>query len=101
MAVALDFAPVLTKDKEAGELHTPEFHRIYSGSIAAGDHVLVVDIVHDCAPRRASAPARTCTVPGPSRAQARTPTTLELRAYTEPEDGEIAAHPAVEMSDRR
>ena len=27
VAVALDFEPILTKDKEAGELHTPEFHR--------------------------------------------------------------------------
>ncbi len=100
VAVALDFAPVLTKDKEAGEFHTPEFHRLYSGSIAAGDHVLVVDIVHDCAPS-----ARKCARSHLHRAfsftsAARTPTTLELRAYTEPQDGDVAAHPTLEMISR-
>lgn len=100
VAVALDFEPILTKDKEAGELHTPEFHRIYSGSITVGYYVLVVDIVHDCAPSARKCARSHLHRSWPFTSEARTPTTLELRAYTEPEDGEIAAHPTVEMSSR-
>ncbi len=50
VVVSLDFAPVLTKDKNASELHAPDFQKIYSGSVAAGDHVLVLDVAHGCAP---------------------------------------------------
>ncbi|MFL5305745.1 MAG: hypothetical protein ACJ8F1_11045 [Polyangia bacterium] len=100
VVVALDFAPVLTKDKEAGEFHTTEFHRIYSGSIAAGDHVLVVDIVHDCAPSARKCARSHLHRAWPFTSEARTPATLELRAYTEPEDGEIAAHPALDVTSR-
>jgi hypothetical protein len=100
VAVALDFAPVLTKDKEAREFHTLEFHRVYSGSIAAGDHVLVVDIVHDCAPSARKCARSHLHRAWPFTSAARTPTTLELRAYTEPEDGDIAAHPALDVTVR-
>ena len=94
VAVALDFAPVLTKDKEAGELHTPEFHRLYSGSVAAGNHVLVVDVVHDCAPSARKYDRSHLHRAWPFTSEARTPTTLELRAYTEPEDGDSRGTPS-------
>jgi hypothetical protein len=100
VAIALDFAPVLTKDKEAGELRTPEFHRVYSGSVAAGDHVLVVDVVHDCAPSARKCARSRLHRAWPFTSVARTPTTLEVRAYTEPEDGETPAHPALELISR-
>jgi len=100
VAVSLDFAPVFTQDKAVADLHTPEFHKIYSGSVAAGDHVLTVDVVHDCAPS-----ARKCTRSHLHRAwpftsAPRTPATIDLRAFTEPEDGDVPAHPAVDLSSR-
>ncbi|HVT08060.1 MAG TPA: hypothetical protein VHO67_11420 [Polyangia bacterium] len=100
VAVTLDFTPVLTKDKEASELHTPEFHRIYSGSVAAGDHVLVVDVLHDCAPSARQCNRSHLHRAWPFTSEARTPTTLELRAYTEPEDGDVPAHPALDVTAR-
>ncbi|HXU62063.1 MAG TPA: hypothetical protein VN962_10200 [Polyangia bacterium] len=101
VAISLDFAPVLNQDKNAAELRAPEFHKVYSGSVAAGDHVLVVDVAHGCAP---SAGPR-CTRSNLHRAwpftsQARTPTTLEVRAYTEPEDGDKPPHPALDLTSR-
>lgn len=101
VAVALDFAPILNKDKNAAELHSPEFQKIYSGSVAAGDHVLVVDVAHGCTPSAGPKCARSNVHRAwPFTSAARTPTTLELRAYTEPEDGDTPAHPAVEMTAR-
>jgi hypothetical protein len=100
VTISLDFAQVLTRDKNVGELRSPEFHNVYSGSVPAGDHVLVVDMAHTCAPS-----ARKCARSNVHRAwpftcAARTPTTLELRAYSEPEDGDTPAHPALELTSR-
>ncbi|MES1164653.1 MAG: hypothetical protein ABUR63_02755 [Verrucomicrobiota bacterium] len=100
VAVSLDFSPVLTKDQNAGELHTTEFQRVYSGSVAAGDHVLVADIVHDCAPSARKCARSHLHRAWPFTSAARTPTTLELRAYTEPVEGDVAAHPALDVTAR-
>lgn len=101
VSVSLDFAPVLTKDKDVAELHSPEFHKVYSGSVAAGDHVLVVDVAHGCAPSAGPKCARSNLHRAwPFTSAARTPTTLEVRAYTQPEDGDTPAHPAVELTSR-
>ncbi len=48
--ISLDFEPVVTKDKDVAELHSPDFRRLYSGSVPAGEHVLVVEMAHDCTP---------------------------------------------------
>jgi hypothetical protein len=100
VVISLDFAAVATRDKDVGELRSPEFSKLYSGSVAAGDHVLVVDMAHTCAPS-----ARKCSRSNVHRAwpftsAARTPTTLEVRAFTEPEDGDTPAHPALELTSR-
>ncbi len=101
VTIALDFAPVMTRDKDVAELRSPEFHKVYSGSVAAGDHVLVVDVAHGCAPSAGPKCARSNLHRAwPFTSQARTPTTLELRAYTEPEDGDTPAHPALELTAR-
>lgn len=101
VAIALDFAPVLNKDKDAAELRSPDFQKVYSGSVAAGDHVLVVDVAHGCAPSAGPRCTRsTLHRAWPFTSQARTPTTLEVRAYTEPEDGDKPAHPALELTSR-
>ncbi len=98
VTIALDFAPVMTRDKDIAELRSPEFHTVYSGSVAAGDHVLVVDVAHGCAPSAGPKCARSNLHRAwPFTSQARTPTTLELRAYTEPEGGDTPAHPALEL----
>lgn len=100
VVVSLDFAPVATRDKDVTELRSPDYSRLYSGSVAAGPHVLVVDMAHTCAPT-----ARKCSRSNVHRAwpftsAARTPTTLELRAFTEPEEGDTPAHPALELTSR-
>ena len=41
---------------------------IWGGSAPVGDHVLIVEAVHDCKPGMGRAPARTCARPGRSRA---------------------------------
>ena len=100
VVVSLDFAPVATRDKDVGDLHSPEFSKLYSGSVAAGDHVLVVDMVHACAPSARKCARSNVHRAWPFTSAARTPTTLELRAYTEPEDGDTPAHPALELTSR-
>ena len=102
LTIALDFdAPIYSKDKDVGELHTPEFHRIYSGSVATGEHVLVVEMSHDCNPNGGARCARSRFHRAFAfESVARTPATLELRAYTEPADGEAPARPSIELVSR-
>ena len=101
VAISLDFAPVMNKDKDAAELRSPDFHKVYSGSVAAGDHVLVVDVAHGCAPSAGPRCARSNLHRAwPFTSEARTPTTLEVRAYTEPEDGDKPARPALDLTSR-
>jgi hypothetical protein len=100
VAISLDFAPVATRDKGVSELRSQEFSKLYSGSVAAGDHVLVVDVAHTCAPSARKCARSNVHRAWPFTSAARTPTTLELRAYTEPEDGDTPAHPAIELTSR-
>ena len=46
VTIAIDFAPVVTRDKNAGELHNADFAQIFGGPLPAGQHVLVVEAVH-------------------------------------------------------
>src|SRR5262249_35017463 len=41
VVISLDFDPVMTKEKDASELHSPDFRKVFGGSVAAGEHVLV------------------------------------------------------------
>ena len=50
MVISLDFEPVVTKEKDVGELHVGDFRRVYGGSVPSGEHVLLVEAVHDCKP---------------------------------------------------
>jgi len=100
VVISLDFAPVATRDKGVSELRSPEFSKLYSGSVAAGDHVLVVDVAHTCAPSARKCARSNLHRAWPFTSAARTPTQLELRAYTEPEDGDTPAHPALELISR-
>jgi hypothetical protein len=98
--ISLDFSPVAARDKDVGELRSGEFTRLYSGSVAAGEHVLVVDVAHTCAPSARKCSRSNLHRAWPFTSAAHTPATLELRAYTEPEDGDTPAHPALELTSR-
>ena len=40
LVVSVDFEPVVTKEKDASDLHGADFRRIWGGSTPVGDHVL-------------------------------------------------------------
>jgi hypothetical protein len=100
VTVSIDFSPVFTNDRHAGELHSPDFTKVWGGSITAGPHVLVVEAEHGCVPGQASR----CAGGRVHHAwffdtRARTPLTLEVRAFAEAR-GDAAARPALELQKR-
>jgi hypothetical protein len=101
VSISIDFAPVVTRDKNAGELHNADFAQLFAGALPAGQHVLVVESVHDCKPRQEVPCTRSQLHHAWSFESAvRTPTTLELRAYADPgEDGQ-PAQPTAALSVR-
>jgi hypothetical protein len=101
VVISLDFAPVLTKEKDASELHSPDFRKVFGGSVAAGEHVVLVEAVHDCKPSPGVPCARSHVRKAwPFRAAAHTPTTIEIRAYAEEGSGDAPARPAIEVTAR-
>jgi tetratricopeptide (TPR) repeat protein len=92
VSISIDFAPVVTRDKNAGELHNADFAQIFAGPLPAGQHVLVLESVHDCKPRQEVPCTRSQLRHAWSfESAARAPTTLDLRAYADPgEDGKPA-----------
>lgn len=98
VVISLDFDPVLTKDKDASELHGVEFRKVYGGSVAAGEHVVLVEAVHDCKPSPGVPCARSrLRKAWPFRSAAHTPTTIEIRAYAEDGTSDTPAQPAIEV----
>jgi len=89
VTVSIDFQPVVTRDKNAAELHSSDFSQIYAGPLTAGQHVLVLDAVHACkagqdAPCARSEIHRAWAFDSEGHA----PTTIELCGYADPgEDG--------------
>jgi hypothetical protein len=101
VVISLDFAPIVTKDKDAGELHSPDFRRLYSGSVSAGEHVLVVEMAHDCNPNGGSKCARSRVHKAwPFSSVARTPATLELRAFAAGGADDAPSRPTLELVSR-
>jgi hypothetical protein len=101
VVISLDLETILTKDKDASEFHTPEFHRIYGGSVPTGEHVLTVEMVHDC---KAEGGVR-CTrsrvrKAWPFESVAHTPATIEVRAYAESGEGDAPSRPTLELVTR-
>ncbi|HVZ71662.1 MAG TPA: hypothetical protein VHJ20_04745 [Polyangia bacterium] len=99
--ISVDFAPVVTRDKNAGELHSPDFAQVYSGSLPAGGHVLEVESVHDCK----TGQERPCTRQHVRRTWAfdtetHTPLTIELRGYADAAEDGAPAQPMIEMTRR-
>jgi hypothetical protein len=101
VVISLDFEPVLTKDKDASELHSPDFRRVYGGSVATGEHVVLVDMVHDCKPGGGVRCARSHVRQAwPFDSVAHTPATIEIRAYAETGEGDAPSRPTLEMISR-
>jgi hypothetical protein len=98
VTATLDFSPVFAREKDASDLRSPEFTKIFGGLVSAGVHVLVVDAAHGCRPTEGVR----C---GPAAAhqawtfesKAKSPVTLEVRAYAQPGEGDGAARPMLEM----
>ena len=101
VVISLDFDAVLTKDKDAGELHAADYRKVYGGSVPAGEHVLVVETVHDCKPGGGVPCTRSrLRKAWPFRNAAHTPTTIEIRAYVDEGWGDAPARPAIEVISR-
>jgi len=99
--ISLDFQPVVTKDKDVAELHSPDYRRLYSASVSAGEHVLVVEMAHDCAPGGGAHCARSRVHKAwPFSAAAHTPSTIEIRAYAQSGEGDNPSRPALEVGSR-
>jgi hypothetical protein len=98
VVISLDFQPVVTRDKDVGELRSPDYRRLYSGSVAAGDHVLVIEMAHDCTPGGGGHCARSRLHQAwPFAALPHTPSTIDIRAYTESGEGDDA-RPALDVT---
>jgi hypothetical protein len=101
VVLSIDFQPIVTRDKNAAELHSSEFAQLYAGSLPAGEHVLVVESVHDCKPGQ-DVP---CTRSRTHRAFAfdtspHEPATLEVRSYAEPAEDGAPARPTAALTRR-
>jgi hypothetical protein len=99
VVISVDFEPVVTKDKDASNLHSPDFRRVYGGLVSAGEHVVMVEAVHDCKPGSGVRCARShLRKAWPFKSEPHTPTTIEIRAYAESGDGDLGARPALDFS---
>jgi hypothetical protein len=98
LLISLDFDPVLTKEKDASEFHTESFRRVFGGSVAAGEHVVVVEAVHDCKPGGGARCARSRVRKAwPFKSVPRKPTTIEIRAFGKEGDDD-QTRPAIEVT---
>jgi hypothetical protein len=98
VTISLDQETILNKDKDASEFHTPEFHRVYGGSVPVGEHVVTVEMVHDCKAGGGVRCARSHVRKSwPFDSVAHTPATIEIRAYAEEGAGDAPARPTLEL----
>jgi hypothetical protein len=101
VSIAIDFEPRVTRDKNAAELHSPDYAQVFAGPLPAGQHVLVVETIHGCKPNQ-DAP---CAPSHLHRSFAfdslpKEPTTIELRAYADPGEGGAPAMPTAAFTTR-
>jgi hypothetical protein len=101
VTVSIDFQPVVTRDKNAGELHSADFLQIYAGPLTAGQHVLVLEAVHSCKTGQAAPCGRSELHRAWSfESEGHAPTTLELRGYADPGEDGKPARPTAAMTKR-
>jgi hypothetical protein len=101
VTISIDFRPVVSRDKNAADLHSPDFMQIYAGPLTAGQHVLVLDAVHACktgqdAPCARSELHRAWSFDSEGHA----PTTIELRGYADPGEDGKPAQPTAALTKR-
>jgi hypothetical protein len=101
VVISIDFEAVVTKDKDASDLHSADYQRVYGGSVEPGDHVLTIEAVHDCKPGSGGRCARSKLRKAfPFTSAPHAPTTIEIRAYSEDGPGDAPSHPALELKSR-
>lgn len=101
VSIAIDFEPRVTRDKNAGELHSPDFAQLFAGPLPAGCHVLTIDSVHDCKPGQDAPCARSHLHRSFTfDSLAKEPTTVEVRAYADPGLDGAPAMPTAALSTR-
>jgi hypothetical protein len=101
VTVSIDFQPVVTRDKNAGELHSADFAQIFAAPLPAGQHVLVVDTVHNCKARQEAPCARSEMHRAWSfESEGHAPTTLEVRGFADAGEDGKPAMPTAAMTKR-
>jgi hypothetical protein len=101
VTISIDFQPVVTRDKNAAELHSPDFMQIYAGPLTAGQHVLVLDAVHACKTGQEVPCARSeIHRAWAFESEGHVPTTIELRGYADPGEEGKPAQPTASLTKR-
>jgi tetratricopeptide (TPR) repeat protein len=101
VTISIDFQPVVTRDKNAGELHSADFTQVYAGPLTAGQHVLVLDAVHNCKAGQEAPCARSELHRAWSfESEGHAPTTIELRGYADPGEDGRPAQPTAALTKR-
>jgi hypothetical protein len=101
VTISVDFNVVVTRDKNASDLHSPDFVSVFSGSMPVGGHVIEVESVHNCKAGQ-SVPCARAQVrrSWAFQTEAHTPITVELRGYAEPGEDNAPAQPTIELTKR-
>jgi hypothetical protein len=101
LQVSVDFEPVVTKEKDANELHGADYRRIWGGSAPVGDHVVIVEAVHDCKPGMGKCARSHVRKAWSFKSAVHAPVTIQIRAYGEDGEGDAPAHPALDFGLRK
>src|SRR6185369_15311391 len=72
---------VVNKEKDASDLHGADYRRIWGGSTPVGDHVLVVEAVHDCKPGMGRCARSHVRKAWSFKSAVHSPVTIQIRAY--------------------
>ncbi len=97
LSVSVDFEQVVNRDKDASELHGADYRRIWGGSAPVGDHVLIVEAVHDCKPGMGKCARSHLRKAWSFKSAVHAPVTIQVRAYAEDGEGDAPAHPALDF----
>ena len=101
VTVSIDFQPVVTRDKNAAELHSPDFIQIYAGPLTAGQHVLALDVIHACKTGQQAPCARSeLHRAWAFESEGHAPTTIERRGYADPGEDGKPAQPTASLTKR-
>lgn len=101
VTLTIDFTTQATRDKNAAELHSPDYTQLLAGPLPAGQHVLVVESVHDCKPGMDVPCARSRLHRSFAfESLPKEPTTVEVRAYADPGEDGAPAFPTAALTTR-